>query len=53
MLKDEYKKIRLINQSLVVGEKSGKAKVFDNEEFKRKMRKRIGENALTLIKAAG
>ena len=44
MLEDESKKIKLINEALAVGEESGKARVFDNENFKRKMKKKIGVN---------
>jgi antitoxin ParD1/3/4 len=45
MLEDESKKIKLINEALVVGEESGKARVFDNENFKRKMKKKMGVDA--------
>ena len=45
LLEVEKQKIRAINQALVVGEMSGKAFDFDNEKFKRKMLKKLRENA--------
>ena len=45
MLEDESKKIRLINEALIVGEKSGEAKSFDNENFKKRMRSKFGMDA--------
>ena len=45
LLEDEKHKIRLINEALIVGEMSGEALEFDNEEFKRKMRMKLKENA--------
>jgi len=45
MLEDESKKIKLINEALVVGEESEKARVFNNENFKRKMKKKMEGNA--------
>ena len=45
LLEDEKHKIRLINEALIVGEMSGEAFTFDNEKFKRKMRKNLRVNA--------
>ena len=45
LLEDEKHKIRLINEALIVGEMSGEAFTFDNEKFKRKMRKKLRVNA--------
>ncbi len=40
LLEIEKSKIEAINKALIVGEKSGKPKVFDNEKFKKRMRKK-------------
>lgn len=40
MVEEESKKIKLINEALVIGENSGKSKPFDNEDFKQRMRKK-------------
>lgn len=45
ILEAEKRKIELINDALVIGEKSGKPKKFDNEKFKSKMRKRLKVDA--------
>lgn len=45
LIEEESKKIRLINEALIVGEVSGDAKQFDNEDFKAKMRKKYSSNA--------
>lgn len=45
LLEDEKHKIHLINEALIVGEMSGEAIEFDNEKFKRKMRRKLRENA--------
>ena len=45
LLEVEKQKIRAINEALIVGEMSGKAFEFDNEKFKRKMRKKLRANA--------
>jgi len=45
LLEDEKKKIDAINEALVVGENSGPAKEFNNEEFKQKMRMKYDVNA--------
>ena len=45
LLEDEKHKIHLINEALIVGEMSGEAITFDNEKFKRKMRKKLRVNA--------
>jgi len=45
ILEDEKKKIQLINEALVVGEQSGEAIPFDNEEFKQRMKKKMSQNA--------
>jgi Arc/MetJ-type ribon-helix-helix transcriptional regulator len=44
-LEVEKQKIQAINEALVVGEMSGEAVEFDNEKFKRKMRKKLRANA--------
>ena len=41
LLEVEKQKIRAINEALIAGEMSGNALAFDNEEFKRKMRKTV------------
>ncbi len=41
LLEDEKKKIIAINEALVIGEQSGTANSFDNENFKIKMRKKL------------
>lgn len=43
LLEAESKKIEAINEALVIGERSGKPKKFDNEAFKTRMRKKLGE----------
>ncbi len=45
LLEVEKQKIRAINEALIVGEMSGEASEFDNESFKRKMRRKIRTNA--------
>lgn len=45
ILEEEKRKIELINEALVIGEKSGKPESFDNEEFKARMKKKLKENA--------
>jgi antitoxin ParD1/3/4 len=45
LLEDEKHKIQLINEALIIGEMSGEAIEFDNEKFKRKMRKNLKKNA--------
>ena len=45
LLEDEKHKIRAINEALVVGELSGEAFEFNNEKFKKKMRKNFQSNA--------
>jgi len=45
LLEDEKQKIRLINEALIVGEMSGEAIEFNNEEFKRKMKRKLRANA--------
>ena len=45
LLEDEKHKIQLINEALIIGEMSGEAIEFDNEKFKRKMRKKLRANA--------
>jgi antitoxin ParD1/3/4 len=40
LLEIENAKIKAINKALVVGEKSGKPKKFDNEAFKKRMTKK-------------
>ena len=39
-LEEEGKRHELINEALVVGELSGEPKLFNNESFKRRMRKK-------------
>ncbi len=41
LLEDQRQKISAINEALVIGELSGKVASFDNEEFKRRMRKKL------------
>lgn len=45
LLEDEKHKIHLINEALIVGEMSGEAIEFDNEEFKHNMRMKLRKNA--------
>jgi antitoxin ParD1/3/4 len=45
LLEIEKQKILAINEALIVGELSGEAIEFDNEKFKRKMRKKLRANA--------
>ena len=45
LLEVEKQKILAINKALIVGELSGEATEFDNEKFKRKMRKKLRSNA--------
>ena len=40
LLEEERIKINAINEALVVGERSGKPKEFDNKEFKLRMKKK-------------
>lgn len=41
LLEQEKAKIQAINKALIVGEESGKARRFDNEKFKARMRKKL------------
>lgn len=41
LLENEKKKIIAINEALVIGENSGKAKPFNNEKFKLRMRNKL------------
>ena len=41
MFNSEKTKIRVINEALDIGEKSGLPKSFDNESFKLKMQKKL------------
>jgi len=45
LLEDEMNKIQTINDALVIGEKSGNPKSFNNEKFKARMRKKHKKNA--------
>ena len=45
LVEEETKKIKLINEALVIGENSGASKLFDNEAFKQRMRKKYSSNA--------
>ncbi len=45
LLETERKKIEAINQALVTGEESGKPLEFDNNKFKKRMRKKHGIDA--------
>lgn len=45
MLEDESRKIEALNEALIVGEKSGNAESFDNETFKKRMKKKLETNA--------
>ena len=44
LLEEESKKINAINEALVVGERSGNLRKFDNEKFKSRMRKKHQTN---------
>ncbi len=44
ILENEKKKIDAINMALKEGEASGKARLFNNEDFKTKMRNKIKSN---------
>ena len=41
LLEIEKDKITAINEALIIGEKSGKPKSFDNEKFKLRMKKSV------------
>lgn len=45
LMEEESKKIKLINEALVVGENSGESKGFDNDNFKERMRRKFSLNA--------
>ena len=45
LLEDENKKILAINEALVIGEESGPARSFNNENFKLKMKKKLLKDA--------
>ena len=45
ILEEEKMKIELINEALIIGEKSGRPRKFDNEKFKSKMRKKLKADA--------
>ncbi len=45
LLEIEKSKIEAINKALVVGEKSGKPKKFDNKKFKIRMKSKLKSNA--------
>lgn len=44
LLEIEKTKIEAINKALVVGEKSGKPRSFDNKEFKTRMKNKLKSN---------
>ncbi len=41
LLELEKAKIEAINKALIIGEESGKARSFDNEKFKARLRKKL------------
>ena len=43
LLEVEYDKREAVKKALIIGEKSGKIKRFDNEKFKSKMRKKLNK----------
>ena len=45
LLEIEKDKIKAVNKALVIGEKSGKPKKFDNNAFLLKMKKKHSKNA--------
>ena len=45
LLELEKQKIKAINKALAVGEQSGKPVSFDNEQFKKRMRKKLNIDA--------
>lgn len=45
LLEQESDKIKSINKALVVGEKSGEPKLFDNKKFLKRMEKKYQKNA--------
>ena len=45
LLEEEKIKIEAINEALILGEKSGKPREFDNGKFKSRMRKKMRKNA--------
>jgi len=45
VLEEDKHKILLINEALVVGEQSGTPKKFDNDKFKREMKKKLMKDA--------
>ena len=47
LLEIEKQKIDAINKALTVGENSGNPKAFNNEEFKKRMRRKFKINADT------
>jgi len=42
-IEEESKRRDLIDEALIIGEKSGKPKLFNNEAFKQKMRKKYAK----------
>ncbi len=42
-LEEERKRLNLIDEALVAGENSGKPRLFSNENFKRRMRKKYAK----------
>ena len=45
VLEEDKHKILLINEALVVGEQSGTPQKFDNDKFKREMKKKLMKDA--------
>jgi antitoxin ParD1/3/4 len=45
ILEEESHKIGLINEALIIGEKSGNPLPFNNEKFKNRMKKKLKTNA--------
>lgn len=45
LLEEHKKKIIAVNEALVIGEKSGEARSFNNEKFKLQMRENLAKDA--------
>lgn len=45
LLEEHKKKIIAVNEALVIGEKSGEARTFNNEKFKLQMRENLAKDA--------
>jgi len=45
LLEEHKKKIIAVNETLLIGEKSGEARTFNNEKFKLQMRENLAKDA--------